>query len=113
MADWRRQQIDIFIHDLSVAMREFNQRNNRYVQLGISPTGIYKNGGSGFAYGGQDRYDSNGNFITNGSNTGGQEHYASYLYSNTKNGLTTSGSTTSFRKPTGLLLTPQPHMPMW
>lgn len=84
VADWRREQIDIFIHDLSVAMREFNQRNNRYVQLGISPTGIYKNGGSGFAYGGQDRYDSNGNFITNGSNTGGQEHYASYLYSNTK-----------------------------
>ena len=65
-------------------MREFNLANNRYVQLGISPTGIYRNGGSGFAYGGADNYDANGNFITNGSNTAGQEHYRSYLFSDTK-----------------------------
>lgn len=81
---WRREQVDIFIHDLSQAMREFNLANNRYVQLGISPTGIYRNGGSGFAYGGADNYDANGNFITNGSNTAGQEHYRSYLFSDTK-----------------------------
>src|SRR5690606_8413528 len=37
-----------------------------------------------FAYGGSDTYDVNGNFITSGSNTRGQEHYESYLFSDTK-----------------------------
>ena len=76
--DWRRENVDKFIHDLSVAMRKFNKENNRQVQLGISPTGIYMNGN------GEVTYDENGTAITNGSNTNGQEHYASYLYCDSK-----------------------------
>lgn len=76
--DWRRENVDKFIHDLSVAMRKFNKENNRQVQLGISPTGIYMNGD------GEVTYDENGTAITNGSNTNGQEHYASYLYCDSK-----------------------------
>lgn len=81
--DWHREQVDIFIRDLSQAMRQFNIQNDRYVQLGIAPTGIYKNGSPG-PEGGMVRYNENGDFITNGSNTTGQEHSQSYLYSDTK-----------------------------
>ena len=76
-SDWRREQVNAFIQKLSKTMREYNAENNRYVQLGISPTGIYRNGN------GEVTYDENGNAITNGSATGGQEHYESYLFSDT------------------------------
>ena len=65
---WRRDNIDSFIYKLSTAMTEFNKENGRGVQLGISPTGIYRNG--------------NGS-IQSGSNTAGQEHYSSYLFCDT------------------------------
>lgn len=78
ISDWRREQVDIFIEGLSNAMRNFNAVHGRNVELGISPTGIWRNGN------GIVTYDSEGNAITNGSNTAGQEHYASYLFSNTK-----------------------------
>lgn len=76
--DWRREQIDLFIEDLSQTIRSYNTLHNRNVQLGIAPTGIWRNGN------GQVTYDSNGTAITSGSATAGQEHYASYLYCNTK-----------------------------
>ena len=66
---WRRDNVDNFIYKLHTAMTEFNVNNKRAVQLGIAPTGIYKNG--------------NGS-IDSGSNTGGQEHYSSYLFCDTK-----------------------------
>ena len=67
---WRRDNIDDFIEKLSIAMTEFNIENGRGVQLGISPTGIYRNG--------------NGT-VSSGSNTAGQEHYSSYLFCDTVN----------------------------
>ena len=76
-SDWRREQVDIFIKDLHDAMKKFNEENDTYVQLGISPTGIYRNGN------GEVTYDENGNAISSGSATGGQEHYESYLFSDT------------------------------
>ncbi|MFA6889829.1 MAG: family 10 glycosylhydrolase [Bacilli bacterium] len=76
--DWRREQIDLFIEQLSTTMRSYNQDNNRQVQLGIAPTGIWQNGN------GVVTYDANGTAVTNGSNTAGQEHYSNYLYCNTK-----------------------------
>ena len=76
--DWRRGNVDKFIHDLSVAINEFNKGNNRHVQFGISPTGIYENGD------GKVEYDENGTAITTGSNTKGQNHYESYLYCDSK-----------------------------
>ncbi len=75
---WRRDNVDKFIYDLSCSIRNFNKENNRSVQLGISPTGIYQNGD------GIVTYDENGNAITNGSNTIGQEHNKSYLFCDSK-----------------------------
>ena len=66
---WRRDNVDSFIKQLSDAMTAFNKEKGRGVQLGISPTGIYRNG--------------NGN-VNSGSNTAGQEHYNSYLFCDTK-----------------------------
>lgn len=76
-ANWRRTQINTFIEQASQAIKDFNQANNRYVQFGISPTGIYRNGD------GEVTYDQDGKPITNGSKTQGQEHYASYLFADT------------------------------
>ena len=66
---WRRENVDAFIKKLSIAMTDYNKENGKGVQLGISPTGIYKNG--------------NGS-VESGSNTAGQEHYSSYLFCDTK-----------------------------
>lgn len=63
--NWRRDNINTFIYNLHIRMKEFNEKNNRNVQLGISPTGIYKNGDGS---------------VESGSNTLGQEHYESYLF---------------------------------
>lgn len=76
--NWRRDNVNNFIHNLSIALRNFNKQNNRKVQLGISPTGIYENGN------GEVTYDNNGTAITTGSNTIGQNHYASYLFCDSK-----------------------------
>lgn len=79
--DWRREQVNIFIEDLSKAMRKYNEENNRYVQLGISPSGVWKSAGSSSYV----KYDSDGTAITNGSGTTTTfEHYGGYLYSDTK-----------------------------
>ena len=77
--DWRREQVNLFIEDLSNNIREFNKKNNKAVQLGIAPTGIYRNG----RYHSAPTYDSKGNLTITGSATGGQEHYAGYLYADT------------------------------
>lgn len=77
--DFRRHQVDLFIEQLSNSMRKYNKEHNRFVQLGISPSGIYRNGD------GIVTYDENGNAITNGSKTGGMQHWGNYLYSDTVN----------------------------
>ena len=66
---WIRDNIDNFIKKLSDSMRDFNKANHRGVQLGIAPTGIYRNGDGS---------------VNSGSHTGGQEHYESYLFCDTK-----------------------------
>lgn len=78
--DWKRQQVDLFIEDLSNQLRSYNKKNNKAVQLGISPSGIYRNG----SYKASPTYDSNGN-LTGPlySNTSGFAHYDDYLYSDT------------------------------
>ena len=76
-ADWRRSQVDIFIKELSEKIDAHNEANNKTVQLGISPSGIYRNGN------GNVTYDVNGNAITTGSKTNGMQHYGNYLYSDT------------------------------
>lgn len=77
-ADWRRDQVSMFIHALSDEMRAFNQRTGRRVQLGIAPSGIWKSG-SGIV-----TYDDKGNAITNGSSTtSSYSHYGGNLYADT------------------------------
>ena len=77
LGDFRRQQVDLFIKQLHDEMTKYNKEHNRYVQLGISPSGIYRNGD------GIVTYDEDGKPITTGSKTGGMEHYGNYLYSDT------------------------------
>lgn len=76
-ADWRRVQCNLFFKQLKSAVSSFNEINNKYIQIGVAPTGIYKNGN------GEVTYDDNGWPITDGSSTGGQTHYSSYLFSDT------------------------------
>lgn len=79
--DFRRKQVDLFIEALSQRIRKYNDETGRMVQLGISPTGIYRNG----YYSATAQYDENGNLISPyGSNTSGYAHYGSPLYSDTK-----------------------------
>lgn len=81
LEEFRRLQVDKFIEDLSSAMYEFNIENNRAVQLGISPSGVYRNGSYNTNY----VYDDNGTLISPvASNSTGYSHYDSPLYSDTK-----------------------------
>ena len=78
--DWKRQQVDLFIEQLSNELREYSAKNNKIVQLGISPSGIYRNGSKTSS----PTYDKNGNLSSPlGSNTSGFAHYDDYLYSDT------------------------------
>lgn len=80
LADFRREQVDLFIEDLHNTMRSYNLENNRRVQLGISPSGIYRNG----SYSNTPQYNANGDLVSPlGSNTAGFAHYDDYLYSDT------------------------------
>lgn len=77
-ANWRREQVDLFIEDLHKTMKMYNESTGRNVQLGISPSGVWRSGD------GKVTYDVDGNAITNGSNTRTTfEHYGSYLFSDT------------------------------
>jgi len=81
--DWRRRQVDLLIEDIHNELVIFNQQNNRHVQLGISPSGIYRNvthNPGTVTY----TYNSNGDLTSpTGNNTSGFAHYGSYLYSDT------------------------------
>lgn len=87
VADFRRLQVDTFIYDLKQELDSFNQKNHRYVQLGISPTGVYKNAATqNEANTPLDEYvyNQNGDLIyPTGATLGCQMHYESYLYCDT------------------------------
>ena len=86
LGNWRRAQVDAFIESLSDSIREFNLANNRRVQLGISPSGVYRadtNRNNGF---GTVTYDPvTGIVSSEGSRTASAsfQHYDNYLYSDT------------------------------
>ena len=78
LADFRRKQVDDFIYLLQSSIRRYNKLNNKCVQLGISPSGVWNRGD------GKVSYDANGNAITNGSYSKTSFiHYGDYLYSDT------------------------------
>lgn len=74
VSEFRRDAVNKFMKSLKEELTKFNNENGRGVQLGIAPTGVYRNGN------GNVSYDSNNNPVTNGSNTGGYAHYDSPLY---------------------------------
>ena len=81
LADFRRLQVDEFIETLSEEMYKYNLQTNRAVQLGISPSAVYRNG----SYTTEYKYDENGTLVSPlASNTNGYAHYDSPLYSDTK-----------------------------
>ena len=82
--NFRRAQVDTFIEDLSDAMFAYNTEHNRCVQLGISPTAVYRNI-SGYVSKDAYKYDANGTMTyPNGSSTSAWQHYSSSLYCDTK-----------------------------
>ena len=81
--DFRRKQVDLFIEDLHNTMEAYNLANNRVVQLGISPSGIYRNGS--YVAPEDYQYGPDGSLVYPlGSNTAGMMHYDDYLYADTK-----------------------------
>lgn len=86
-SDFRRKQVDLFIKDLKDNLDQFNKKNNKFVQLGISPTGVYKNASSTSEANtplSKYVYNENGDLIyPTGATMGCQMHYESYLYCDT------------------------------
>ena len=83
LGNFRRKQVDLFIEQLSDKMYEYNVANNKTIQLGISPSGIYRNGS--YSAGTTPQYDADGNLTYPlYSSTSGFAHYDNYLYSDTK-----------------------------
>lgn len=86
-SDFRRKQVDLFIKDLKDNLDQFNKKNNKFVQLGISPTGVYKNASSTSEANtplSKYVYNENGDLIyPTGATIGCQMHYESYLYCDT------------------------------
>ena len=79
--DQKRANVNAFIKKLSDKMHDMNINEGRAVQLGISPSGIYRNG----SYTASPSYDASGTLINPvASNTSGFAHYGNYLYSDTK-----------------------------
>jgi uncharacterized lipoprotein YddW (UPF0748 family) len=77
-ADWRREQVSSLINLLHEEIKKFNKNNNRYIQFGISPSGVWKSGD------GIVTYNEKGDAISNGSKTTTSfEHYGSYLFADT------------------------------
>ena len=82
--NFRRAQVDTFISELSDAMFAYNTEHNKCVQLGISPTAIYRNV-SNYVSPTNFKYDASGTLTyPNGSGTSGWQHYGSSLYCDSK-----------------------------
>ena len=77
--NFRRAQVDEFIEMLSTSIRNYNMENNKRVQLGISPSGVWLAGN------GVVTYNANGDSISSGSatSTASFQHYGNYLYCDT------------------------------
>ena len=66
--NWRRNNVDNLIYQISLSLEEFNFKNNKEVVFGISPTGVYKSGDG---------------TVESGSSTKGTGHYGGYYYCDT------------------------------
>ena len=81
--NFRREQVNLLIEALHNSISRYNLENNKAVEIGIAPSGVYRNGS--YSSGTTPQYDENGTLtypLT--SNTSGFAHYGNYLYSDTK-----------------------------
>lgn len=77
-ADGKRREIDLLIEGISDLLKAYNRENNKAVQFGISPSGVYRSGD------GVVTYEEDGTPISNGSATTTTFiHYGDYLYADT------------------------------
>ena len=88
-ANWRREQVNLLIEGISMAIKKYNAKNGKHVQFGISPTGIYRNGD------GIITYDDEGKPITTGSATNGRSITPRICTPTVSNGSPKAGWTTS------------------
>ncbi len=80
--NFRRKQVDLFIEGLHDAMTAHNLEYGKYIQLGISPSGIYRNGS--YVPANNYTYNSKGELTYPlYSNTQGFSHYDAYLFADT------------------------------
>lgn len=77
----RRNNVDQMIWGVYNLLDKNYRNANKYVQFGISPTGIYKNGNGNVSYNSDGTPNQNTNLF--GSSTTGQEHYEHGLYADT------------------------------
>jgi len=82
--NFRRASVDAMIEKLSNALDEFNEKNNKTIQLGISPSAVYNNIGS-YISPSNYKYDEKGNLtFPLGSSSSGYAHYVTPLFCDTK-----------------------------
>ena len=83
IADFRRKQVNLLIEALHNSITAYNLENNKAVEIGIAPSGVYRNGS--YSSGTIPTYNENGDLTYPlWSNTAGFAHYGNYLYSDTK-----------------------------
>jgi len=83
IGDFRRKQVDLLIEGIHNLLNDYYKKTKKYIQFGISPSGMYRNFGS-YVSPDKYQYDSKGRLTYPlGSNTAGFAHYDNYLYSDT------------------------------
>ena len=83
VGDFRRQAVDQFIEKLSKSIKDYNKKNHKAVQIGISPPGGYRNQSSS-SYPSKPTYNTDGSLKSPlGSNTSCFTSYDDYLYADT------------------------------
>ena len=65
---WRRMNVDNLIEKIHLSLQEYNNKNNKNIKFGISPTAVYKSGDGS---------------VDGGSNTTNPGHYAGKLFCDT------------------------------
>lgn len=84
-ADFRRRQVDLFIEELSKAIKDYNIEHHRFVQLGISPSAVYRNIENNHYIEEEEYKYEDGTLISPlASNSQGYAHYDEPLYSDVK-----------------------------
>ena len=66
--EWRRHNVNTLIYRIHLVLTDFNKKNNKSVEFGIAPSGVYKSGDG---------------TVEGGSKTTSSGHYGATLYADT------------------------------